>query len=169
MKKRIKKIDASTLSPLILFTVFSLCVIAVLLTGAKIYRNASGRDRASYDRRTVAQYLTTRIRQSDRDGGYFIGEFDSTSGQAQGDTFFSCVEYDGELYHTRIYCHDGYLYELLTLAGAEFEPRDGEKIIEAESVTFKIIGNAVEVGIVYSDGTGDTLSILLRSQEEAAE
>lgn len=169
MKARIKRIDVSTLAPLILFSVFSLCVITVLLTGAKIYKSSSERDRNDYDRRTVSQYLTTRIRQSDRDGGYYIGEFNSSSPQDQGSTFFSCLEISGERYHTRIYCHNGYLCELLTLEGAEFEPADGERIIEAKSVEFAIEENTIKVNIEYSDGRKEVLNILIRSERETIE
>ena len=140
----------------------------MLLTGAKIYRDASRRDRESYDQRTVAQYLTTRIRQSDLAGGYYIGEFNSKSEQSEGDTFFSFMEIEGDLYHTRIYCHDGYLYELLTLVGDEFDPKDGEKIAELNDLSFKLEGNAIKLTVEYSDGTKGELYVLMRHESEAS-
>lgn len=51
---------------LLLLLVFAVCVLSVLLTGAGTYQTLTRRDQDSYDRRTAAQYLATRVRQADR-------------------------------------------------------------------------------------------------------
>ena len=47
------------LMALLVFALFALCVLLVLLTGAKIYRNLVDRSRESYEARTAAQYITS--------------------------------------------------------------------------------------------------------------
>ena len=50
--------------PFLLFTVFALCIMAVLCSGAHSYRALTHRDQTSYHRRTCVQYLSTRVRQA---------------------------------------------------------------------------------------------------------
>ena len=169
MKRHIKRIDLSILAPLLLFTVFALCVITVLLTGAKIYRNYTARDQTGYDHRTVAQYITTRIRQSDACEAFFVGDFSEATPKSEGDTFFFCEVFGDETYYTRIYCHDGYLYELFALAGDPFEPCDGEKILAVGDLHFAAEGDQVTVEIEYADGSRQTLVLHMRSRAEVSQ
>ena len=46
-----------TLLALLLFGLFSVCVLAVLLTGADAYRRLTQRDRLAFDSRTCTQYV----------------------------------------------------------------------------------------------------------------
>ncbi len=166
MKRTIKKTDISTLAPLLLFTVFSFCVVAVIMMGVQIYRTHTSRDRSSFDHRTAEQYITTRIRQSDTQGACFIGDFNSTEGDASGDTFFFCETFGEDTYYTRIYCHNGYLYELFTPASCDFSKEDGEKILEMKSLTFHESNGGISANLVFSDGTERTLYINLRCGTE---
>ena len=73
MKKQ--KSNLTSLAPLLLFVIFTTCILAVLLTGADVYQKVSRRDRYSFQHRTTAQYLTTRLRQSDAADMTFVGDF----------------------------------------------------------------------------------------------
>lgn len=55
-----------------LFGVFAGCVLGVLLTGADAYQRLTDRGQETFDERTAAQYLTTRVRQADAAGGVFV-------------------------------------------------------------------------------------------------
>lgn len=169
MNKRTKRMSIGTVAPLALFAVITVCIVAVLLTGANTYKSFTDRDSASYDHRTVSRYLTARMRQSDAEGAYFVGDFTSTAPQSEGDTFFFCETFGDETYHTRIYCHDGYLCELFALAGEPFEPEDGEKIIKAQSLHFTVNEGTVTVDIRYGDGTLESLVLCPSSHGEVAE
>lgn len=168
MKMRVKRKELSSFAPLFVFALFALSVIAVLLSGAKIYKENNRRDSSSYDRVTVSQYIATRIRQSDRADACFVGDFAGNESQ-EGDTLFYRETIDGEEYLTRIYCYNGYLYELFSLAEDEFEPRDGEPIIPVHSLNFRRSNGYVEVDIEYSDRSNATLFFTLRSDAEVAE
>ena len=52
MKRQGTKHQIDGLLMLLLFGVFAVCVLIVLLTGARAYRGLTERDRAAYDRRT---------------------------------------------------------------------------------------------------------------------
>ena len=78
---------------LLLFGVFAVCVLIVLLTGAKAYRGLTERDRTAYDRRTCVQYIATKVRQGDVEGGVTVEPF--------GDTAALCMRQYG--FVTRVY------------------------------------------------------------------
>ena len=76
MRQHSRKHDLGSLLVLLLFAVFAVCILSVLLTSADTYRRLSGRDQGSYDRRTAAQYITTKVRQADRQGAVSVRSFD---------------------------------------------------------------------------------------------
>ena len=76
MREHSRKHDLSSLLVLLLFAVFAVCILAVLLTSADTYRRLSDRDQDSYDRRTAAQYITTKVRQADRQDTVSVRAFD---------------------------------------------------------------------------------------------
>lgn len=165
MRKKTNQTDITTLAPLLTLVVFSVCILLVLLFGAKLYKNALDRDSTNFDKRTVDQYLTTRIRQSDADGMVFVGTFEDGVPSDRGDTFFFVERYSGITYYTRIYCHDGHLYELFAAAEDVFDRQDGEKILPLEGISFCLEGQLLKVSIRHTDGTEDVLQVNLRSAD----
>ena len=172
MKSIKKQRHLSSLAPLLLFVVFTTCVLSVLLTGADTYKRISQRDQDSFQHRTVAQYLTTRIRQSDIRGMVMAGDFStdpaSDASSCQGDTLILQETIDGKVYYTRIYCHDGYLQELFSPAGIDFSPSAGDKILKADSLFFTKNQNLLTIYITYADASTETLLLHLRSGEEVS-
>jgi len=114
---------------LLCLTVFALCVLLVLLTGADAYRKLVTRGEESYARRTALQYLTTRVRQAE---AVEIGEFDGCEALILSETL------DGEIYTTRVYCYEGWLRELYTVPGAQVSAKAGTAILEAETLEVKL-------------------------------
>ena len=144
---------------LLLFGVFAVCVLSVLLTGAKAYRRLTERDQAAYNRRTAAQYIATRVRQSDTLGGIGLTAF--------GDADALLLREGEGPFVTYVYCHDGYLMELYCAEDAGLEPQDGEKVLAADSLTASISDNLLTATIYGREGT-DTVRLSLRSGEGAA-
>ena len=165
MKEREGKSNLSGLLVLVLFVVFAMCVLSVLLTGADVYQRLARRDQESYDRRTVTQYITTKVRQGDVSGQIFVGPFDAQEGQQQGDTLFLVEENEGEPYCTRFYCFDGSLRELFSDAGGEFQPEDGERILNVQELFFSLEDNFLTVEICYETGEYEYMKLSLRSEE----
>lgn len=154
MKKRpiIHQIDG--LIALLLFGVFSVCILAVLLTGADAYRRLTDRDQAAFDRRTCLQYIATRVRQADTLDGVRVGDFNGADALV-----FS--EEDG--FVTRIYCYNGYIMELYAGEDVELTLEAGEPIMEADPLGF-----TMENGRLTITSGGDRLTLSLRSGEGAA-
>lgn len=163
-----KRTHISDLLALLLLGVFAACVLAVLLSGAGAYRRLTGRDDAAYDRRTAAQYLTTRVRQADAAGMVSVRDFTGSEPAVSGDTLVLTEVIDGTAYATLVYCHDGYLRELFSDGSWESAPEDGEKVLEAQALAFtQGEDGLLTVEITAPDGAVDRLFLTLRSGEEA--
>ena len=117
-------------------TVFALCVLLVLLTGARIYRNLVDRGQEVYEQRTALQYLTTRVRQAET---VEIGNLEGCEALILKETL------EGETYTTYVYCYDGWLRELYTVAGAKLPPQAGEALLEGENLDLKQEGSLLTV------------------------
>ena len=145
---------------LLLFGVFALCVLSVLLTGARVYRTLNDRDQTSYDRRTAVQFLATKVRQAP--GAISVAHFGA------GEALVLEEEIEGETYLTRLYCHDGCLRELFTNAADAFEPQDGEVILPALAMDLELEDGLLSVTLTAEDGTPLELNLALRTGEGAA-
>ena len=154
MKKQPIKHQIDGLIALLLFGVFSVCILAVLLTGADAYRRLTDRDRAAFDRRTTLQYIATRVRQADTQDGVRVGEFNGVDA-----LIFS--EEDGFI--TRIYCYDGSIRELYAEESIELTLEAGEPIMTAGPLGFSMADGRLTV----TSGE-DSLTLSLRSGEGAA-
>ena len=164
MKEKSKKSNLTALAPLLIFLIFTICILTVLLTGADIYKKISLRDQNSFQRRTTVQYLTTRIRQSDTEGMVFVGDFNAEDMGDTGDTLFLKEEINGRTFFTRIYCHEGYLYELFSEAGLETSKQYGEKILKVNALNFTIRGNLLYIEVTHADSEIETLILQLHSK-----
>lgn len=160
MKKLLNKSKMDSVLALLLLAVFAACVLSVLLTGADSFRTLSDRDQASFDRRTAAQYITTRMRQADHGGSVYLEEFG-------GAAALTCrEEIDGEVYLTRVYFYDGYICELFCSGEAELQPEDGEKILPVENLAFLDENGLITAVVTGSDGERAVVGAALRSGRE---
>jgi type II secretory pathway component PulJ len=146
---------------LLLFAVFAVCVLSVLLTGADAYRRLTERDQASFQARTAAQYIATRVRQADKQGGLSVRTF------GDGDALVLTEELEGETYLTWVYCYDGSLRELFTAADNDLPPESGEKILSADDLRLELDGARLTAQVL-EDGDWQTVTLYLRSGEGGA-
>lgn len=144
---------------LLLFGVFAVCVLSVLLTGARAYRRLTLRDQEAYRRRTCVQYIATRVRQGDLEGAVTVEPF------GEGDALVMAK--DG--YVTRVYWHDGWLMEMYAGEDVQLAPEDGEKIMELDGLAMSMDGGLLTVEVDGGDAGTDTLRLSLRSGEGDAE
>lgn len=156
MKQRESKVTG--LLVLVVFTVFALCILMVLLTGAKCYESLVHRGEENYEYRTAAQYLATRVRQADAAEGLSVENF---AGQS---TLMLRQEIDGEYYLTRIYCYEGSLRELFTTESGSFSPEDGEVLMELSALSFEKTDNSLSAHMTMADGRQQTLNWHLRAE-----
>ena len=165
MKIKTKKTDVSSVTPFFLFAFFAITVMAVLLLGAKLYREQTQRDLIGYNNRTVSQYITTRIHQSDKYNSYFVGDFNDKAPKSSGNAFFFTETISGEEYYTCIYCNDGDLYELFASTKDSPGAEAGEPILQVKSVHFTNDNGNITVKITHSDNSVQTIVINLRCRE----
>ncbi len=168
MNNKIKKFEIGSIAPFVLFAIFSICIITVLLTGASLYREQNDKDSIGYEKRTISRYITTRIRQSDLDNTYFIGDFYLRTPENEGNSLFLYEIINNELYYTCIYCYDGYLYELFTESENKFEPGDGEVLAPLGALKFTMLDDIICANITYTDGDCRMIMIYPRSAQEVA-
>lgn len=161
MKYRLKRQSISGLAALLIFGVFAVGILSVLLGGAGAYRRLTERDRLSYDSRTCAQYVATRVRQSGTPDSVRVEDFGGV------DALVLAQEYDGVEYLTRVYCHDGWLKELFTEAEGEFAPEDGEKILQARQMELSCRDGLLSVELTDGNGTAMEFHLALRGGEGA--
>ena len=121
---------------LLCLTVFALCLLLVLLSGASCYRGLVERGEESYGRRTALQYLTTRIRQAEE---VDIEDFDGCPALILEETV------EKETYTTKVYCYEGWLRELYAVPGAKLPPKAGTAILEAEELSLTLDGDLLKV------------------------
>lgn len=152
--------SVSTVAAVLLLAVFAAGVLGVLLGGAKSYRRLTQRDAAAYDSRTCTQYLVTKLRQSPESGSVQIVSF------GDGSALLIPHTVDGEDYMTRIYCHDGWLMELYSIADGEFSPEDGEKILPASDLTITLQQDLLVIGITDGNKQALQMKVSLRGGEE---
>ena len=157
MKQRESKVTG--LLVLMVFAVFALCVLAVLLTGAESYGSLVDRGEKTYTYHTAAQYLATRVRQSDAADSISVETFGGQS------ALMLRQELEGETYVTRIYCHGGFLRELFSAESGSFSPEDGEKLLEMSSLFFEKRDNLLTARLILEDGEEQHINWHLRSGE----
>lgn len=138
---------------LLLFGVFAACVLSVLLTGAQVYSRLNQRDQAAYNQRTGLQYLATKVRQAGQGGLVRVEDFGGE------EALVIAEEAEGELYLTRIYCHQGWLWELFSAGEDEFLPGDGEKLLAARDLKLELEDGLLRAEL--TDGAGQTVAITL--------
>ena len=158
MRQGARRRHTDGLTALLLFGVFAACVLAVLLTGAGAYRRLVRRDQAAYERRTCVQYIATRVRQADCQGGIRVDDFKGVP---------SLVMDQGDGYNTQVYCYDGWLMELYAASDAGLSPEDGDQIMEINSLELSLEEGLLTVKIGVPDGTTDTLLLSPRGGEGA--
>lgn len=161
MKKRAGKSSISALAALTIFALFAACVLCVLLSGAGIYRRLVDGGQEQYARRTLTQYVATRVQQSENAGCIGVEPF------GEGDALVISQVIDTEPYRTRIYCHEGWLMELFAHAEGSFEPGDGERLLRAEGLECELEAGMLTVTVTDTAGVVRELVFALRGGEGA--
>ena len=156
-----KKSNLGFLLALLVFAVFMVSILLVLLTGADVLHSITRRDQKSYEQRTAAQYVATRVHQADQAGGISVRNAET------GDILVLAEEIDGFLYETSIYCYDGYLRELYCAGGYDPGAEFGEKILPAERFCVTDCGEYLELEILFADGETWPMTLHLRSERGA--
>ena len=153
-----QKQNISGLMVLLLFGVFAVCILSVLLSGARVYDRLTARDERAYNARTTAQYLSTRLRQAQNADAL---ELSFTDG---GAVLHLYERYGTDLYETRLFCRDGWLCEQYLTADADVDDESGERILPADAIDGSVENGLLTLHVTDPGGT-QTVRILLRGGE----
>lgn len=135
---------------LALFCVFAVCALMVVVLGADVYRKGTQEMQRNFDTRTSLSYLSTKLRQTDVHGSIALGELEGTP------ALVLTEEIDGVRYHTWIYCRDGSLQEVFTLAGLTPTPQMGRPIMALEGLEAQFLPTGtLKVTAVETGGRSD--------------
>ena len=156
MTDQTKEHSLSTLAALLMFALFAIGILSVLLGGANVYRRLNQRGQKSYDSRTCAQYIATKLRQAPAPDAVAVAPF------GDGDALLITEIIEGETYLIRVYCHDGWLMELFTISNGVFAPEDGEKILPLQKLTLSLDGSLISVSLTDSDTVSEQLTLHIR-------
>lgn len=169
MKKRLINHNVDGIFILLLFALFAGSLLLVLLTGAGSYKRVAQRDADTYARSTCMQYIAAKLRHADRIGGVKLGCFSSSEDSQADDisTIYIVQEIDGVSYATRVYWYDGAVRELFSEMTLSMNPEDGNQVLEAEGLSFRVQEGLLEVTSVHAGGAEDRLLLFLRSGEGA--
>jgi len=159
MSKERTRWNITSLAALLAFAVFTLCALLVVLSGARVYQNLTHEAQRRSDNATVARYLTTRLHQSDSAGAIRLETFGDTQ------ALVICSQHEQELYETRIYCHDGWLYELFSAPDAGLSPEDGERLLPLEKLSFDWQQPLLTMTFTDPQGASQTLQLALRTEQ----
>lgn len=159
MKQKESKISIGNIGVLLVFCALALCLLMTLLMGARIYRNITAQAEQDSNRRIVSQYMANRIRQADHDGMVSVENFEGIHALVIRETI------NGTVYLTRIYCCDGWLYELFAAENSMLSPGEGEPLIPVKAISFSLSDSLLTTQVTYSDDSSQTLALYLRSGE----
>ena len=158
MKVNINKSGLGNVLVLLVLAIFMVSIMLILLAGADVVDKFNQRDQNSYAQRTVVQYLTTRIHQSDVSDRISVRETEDGTVVVITETI---DEYD---YETLLYCYDGYLCELFVSADSDIQPEFGERILPLNSCMAEIDGSHLQLKLTYPDGTKENLHLMIRAE-----
>ncbi len=155
-QERTETHQLGTLAVLTVFCVFAVCILTVILFGAKAYQSLNEQSEENYQTRTLALFLSGKLRQAQKQSELTVSEF------GDGDCIGILEELDGEQYCTWLYCMDGWLMELFGEADFEYEPEEGEKILRASGFEAGVTDGILTLRASTEDGAPVELTFALR-------
>lgn len=160
MKEYMKVRSLPTIAALLVLAVFAVGILSVLLGGAAAYQRLNQRDQAAFESRTCVQYLATKVRQASGPDAVSIAPFGQT------DALVIRQDLEGEVYLTRIYCHDGWMMELYGFEDGQYAPEDGEKILPLSGLEMDMQQDLLSISVAAADGSRQQLVLAVRGKGE---
>lgn len=155
---------ADLIFSLTLFVLFALCALAVVASGANVYRSTVARMDENYATRTAVAYVGEKVRQAD------TGENRVALTTLAGTPALAVARpTDAGVYTTYLYYSDGALRELLCAENDRVDPAAGQVIAQLDEAGFA----QVQPGLYrfYAVGAADEETLLFAvhtAQEDAA-
>lgn len=127
IKSNAKRHSIDVFFVLCIFLAFALSISGLLVVGAKTYQSISQNTEDNYQLRTSLLYVSNKVKAFNENGMVYKGEFNG------GDALFLQEDIDGVSYVTKIYAHEGQLYELFSEADNNLDAVSGTKITDVSA------------------------------------
>ena len=131
---------ASGVSLFLIVAVFALMALLTVVLGAGVYRSVVERAAVNHEARTAMAYVTGKLRAAS-------GEVFVEKTEVGNDMLVLSEEIDGAVYETRIYAHQGLLYEVFAAADIEFSPEEGQPIATLENFQAQDEGGLLRLSV----------------------
>lgn len=142
----------------LLIGLFSLTSLTLTLVGTRVYRNVTDSAAQNSDSQIVLSYLRNKVRAFDTQDSVFIDERDGLPVLCLYESL------DGQSYETTIYAYQGAIWERFAPAGEAFDPEDGARLIDAQSLQWTLLtDHLLEATVVFDNGTTSTVRMALRT------
>ena len=131
---------ASGLSLFLAVAVFALMALLTVVLGAGVYRSVVDRAEVNHEARTAMAYVTGKLRAN-------TGDVSLEQTEVGDDMLVLSEEIGGANYETRIYAHEGMLYEIFAAAEIDFAPDQGQPIAALEAFSAEKEENALRLTV----------------------
>ncbi len=122
-------------SNFLLLILFCGALLAVVLSGTKIYQGISANLDKQFSTTTCLNYITAKVRHYDANGGVTVEKF------GNGNALVLTEDINGEVYATYLYCYEDSLMELFCSMDSDFDETYGEKVMAMDNVEFSLKNN----------------------------
>lgn len=142
-----KKAVVDVLFILALLAVFMVSALFVVLFGTKVYSKTVEDSNVNFSKRTAFYYIATKLNSHKEAGAVSLGENEGEKVLELRDN------YDGNEYITHIYEMDGYIKEITTPEGLEFDYSNGNNIIAVNDMDITFVSdNLMKITITDTEG-----------------
>ena len=142
----------------LLIAMFAVTSVTLTLIGTQVYHRVTHTAAQSSGAQVALSYLCNKVRTYDATGSIQLA-------QQNGTPVLCLYETIGdENYATMVYAWQGGIWERFAAADEPFQPENGERLADAQSLTFSLIApDLMEATIVMPSGESRTLRMALRS------
>lgn len=143
---------------LLLLALFAGLSTFLVAMGAQVYRNTVARSDSNNDSRILSAVVRSAVWAEDG-GDVSVEKFDDLGLTALTIT----NDYDGDIYHKRLYCKDGYLWESFLSDERGFDGDTGESLCEAKEFVPVIDGHMLTVRVTDARDHESEIAVYLRA------
>ncbi len=133
--------------------VFALSSLLIVVLGINIYKESFTRAQSTASLRTGMFYVCEKIRQSDGGGTVRLAQAEDAPALVVYQTL------NETQYETWIFSSGGAVREVTVNAGSAVTKTDGQKIIDAQNLSFTRVGNMLQ--ITASDENGGDFDVMI--------
>jgi len=142
----------------LLIGLFAVSSLTLTLIGTRVYRNVTDSAAQNSDSQIVLSYLRNKVRAFDAEDCVRLDEREGLPLLCLYETL------SGQRYETSIYAYQGGIWERFAPEGEPFDPNDGERLIDAQSLQWTLLtDHLLEATVVFSDGETSTVRMALRT------